>query len=70
LPSGPVVPATHLHESFSVLALGDNVFIGHTKHVVWLVDCNVVEYVLIVQFVHNALPVTCLYVPAAQGVHS
>jgi hypothetical protein len=52
-----------------VLPLGEVVPAGHETHALALLALVTPEYVPARQFVHTALPVAILYVPATQAVH-
>ena len=67
VPSAPVYPARQVHDVSIALFDAAHEFVGHAEQNVAAV-ANV--YVFISQCVHTALPVTFLYVPAAQGVHA
>jgi len=66
-PFRPVYPALQVHAVTAELGLSELEFTGHTKQVVGTVAPTVLEYVPVKQFVHAALPMTSLYVPALQA---
>ena len=66
LPISPVYPATQKH---SVLPGTATEFIGHATHVLLSLAPTAVEYVLIGQNVHAALPFVGLYVPDGHIAH-
>jgi hypothetical protein len=67
-PSGPVEPALHLQSAFAPLLSSEYEFDGQSPHV-FDVAPTAVEYFPSPQFVHRAVPVTVLYLPAAHDVH-
>lgn len=73
MPSGPVYPAlqgTGMQELMDELAMDEVEPSGHATQVAAVVAPVVGEYVPAAQSVHMALPVSILYLPVMQAVHT
>jgi hypothetical protein len=69
VPSWPVYPLLHLQSVLSSLATLDCMFAAHPTHVETETAATVVEYMFAAQFVHFAVPVVSLNLPAMQLIH-
>ena len=67
-PAGPEKPAAHSHSATEELPNGEAEPDGHVKHVANDVAPSVPENFPAPQLLHEALPMTPLYVPVAQLV--
>jgi len=68
-PSDPLAPALHLHAAMLVLEAFAYEFDGQALHVVSVVAPSTPEYVLSVQSLQRAFPVSILYLPGTHIVH-
>ena len=68
-PSGPVEPALQVQLVEAALPASELESDGHAVHVELAAAFTAVEYVPVPQFVHSAVPVDVLYLPATQSAH-
>jgi len=68
-PFGPVNPTLHVQAARAELEIGELELVGHARHVAATVEATAAEYFAVAQSVHDAVPVTVLYLPATHAVH-
>ena len=68
-PSGPLEPALQVQFVKAALPTGELELDGQAVHVELAAAFTAVEYVPVPQFVHAAVPVDVLYLPATQSAH-